>query len=387
MGDLLLKEVAHRLLVNKREGDTAARLGGDEFVLLLEPSTPGISAAFAQRLIDAIEQPYEASNNLLQISTSIGIAIYPQDGQTEHEVMVNADAAMYHAKKQGRNGYRFFEHGMNADVHLQMQMQQNLRQAVNRNELVLHYQPKVTAPNGPMTGLEALLRWQSPDYGFLSPDRFLPLAESSGLIVPIGNWAINEACRQMKIWYDQGHRDWSIAVNLSAVQLEHNSLLDVVRLALTQHSLAPSHLVLEVTESTAMRDAETSLKMLNELSALGVSISIDDFGTGYSSLLYLKRLPANELKIDRGFITELAQGNDDEAIIKAIIALGKTLGMTIVAEGVETSDQQELLTRLGCDTLQGYLLARPVAPDKLLETITHLSKRAEPTLVTTEPPA
>lgn len=383
VGDLLLKEVAHRLLVNKREGDTAARLGGDEFVLLLEPSTPGISAAFAQRLIEAIEQPYEASNNLLQISTSIGIAIYPQDGQTEHEVMVNADAAMYHAKKQGRNGYRFFEHGMNADVHLQMQMQQNLRRAVDRNELVLHYQPKVIAPNGPMTGLEALLRWQSPDYGFLSPDRFLPLAESSGLIVPIGNWVINEACRQMRIWYDQGHRDWSMAVNLSAVQLEHDSLLDVVRLALTQHSLAPSHLVLEVTESTAMRDAETSLKVLNELVALGVSISIDDFGTGYSSLLYLKRLPANELKIDRGFITELAQGNDDEAIIKAIIALGKTLGMTIVAEGVETSDQQELLTRLGCDTLQGYLLARPAAPDKLLETITHLSKRAEPTLVTT----
>ncbi|MCL1481802.1 EAL domain-containing protein [Marinobacter sp. M3C] len=383
VGDLLLKEVAHRLLVNKREGDTAARLGGDEFVLLLEPCTPGISAAFAQRLIDAIEQPYEASNNLLQISTSIGIAIYPQDGQTEHEVMVNADGAMYHAKKQGRNGYCFFEHGMNADVHLQMQMQQNLRQAVDRNELVLHYQPKVIAPNGPMAGLEALLRWQSPDYGFLSPDRFLPLAESSGLIVSIGNWVINEACQQMKIWYDQGHRDWSIAVNLSAVQLEHDSLLDVVRLALTQHSLAPSHLVLEVTESTAMRDAETSLKVLNELSALGVSISIDDFGTGYSSLLYLKRLPANELKIDRGFITELAQGNDDEAIIKAIIALGKTLGMTIVAEGVETSDQQELLTRLGCDTLQGYLLARPVAPDKLLETITHLSKRAEPTPVTT----
>jgi len=383
VGDLLLKEVSHRLLVSKREGDTAARLGGDEFVVLLEPSTPGISAAFAQRLIDTIEQPYEASNNFLQISTSVGIAIYPQDGQTEHELMINADAAMYHAKKQGRNGYCFFEHGMNADVHLQMQMQQNLRQAVDRNELVLHYQPKVIAPNGPMTGMEALLRWQSPDYGFLSPDRFLPLAESSGLIVPIGNWVINEACRQMRVWYDQGHRDWTMAVNLSAVQLEHDSLVEVVRSALTQHSLAPSHLVLEITESTAMRDAEASLKVLNELSALGVSISIDDFGTGYSSLLYLKRLPANELKIDRGFITELAQGNDDEAIIQAIIALGKTLGMRIVAEGVETLGQQELLTRLGCNTLQGYLLARPAAPDALLETITLLAERAEPTLVTT----
>ena len=207
VGDSLLKDVASRLLDNKREGDTAARLGGDEFVLLLEPSSPETAAVFAQRLIDAIEKPYEASNVPLHISTSVGIAIYPQDGETEHELMVNADAAMYHAKKQGRNGYCFFEHGMNANVHLQMQMQQNLRQAVGRNELVLHYQPKFVAPDGPMTGLEALLRWQSPDHGFLSPDRFLPLAESSGLIVPIGNWVIEEACRQMRVWYDQGHHE------------------------------------------------------------------------------------------------------------------------------------------------------------------------------------
>ncbi|WP_323752515.1 putative bifunctional diguanylate cyclase/phosphodiesterase [Marinobacter sp.] len=374
VGDLLLKEVSLRLLMSKREGDTAARLGGDEFILLLEPGTPENSAIVAQRLIDSIEQPFETANTLLQISTSVGIALYPQDGQTEHELMVNADAAMYHAKKQGRNGYCFFEHGMNANVHLQMQMQQNLRHAAERNELVLHYQPKIIAPNGPMTGLEALLRWQSPDHGLLPPDRFLPLAESSGLIVPIGNWVINEACRQMKVWYDQGHRDWSVAVNLSAVQLEHDSLVEVVRSALTRHSLASSHLVLEITESTAMRDAEISLKVLNKLSALGVSISIDDFGTGYSSLLYLKRLPANELKIDRGFITELAQGNDDEAIIQAIIALGKTLGMEIVAEGVETPEQQELLTRLGCHTLQGYLLAKPCPPDILIDTMTGLAK-------------
>ncbi len=307
---------------------------------------------------------------------------YPQDGKTEHELMVNADAAMYHAKKQGRNGYCFFEHGMNANVHLQMQMQQNLRQAVSRNELVLHYQPKFVAPDGPMTGLEALLRWQSPDHGFLSPDRFLPLAESSGLIVPIGNWVIEEACRQMKVWYDQGHQEWSVAVNLSAVQLEHHSLVDVVREALRKHSLDPSHLVLEITETTAMCNAETSLTVLNKLSDLGVSISIDDFGTGYSSLLYLKRLPANELKIDRGFITELAQDNDDEAIIQAIIALGKTLDMRIVAEGVETAEQQALLTQLGCNTLQGYLLARPAPPEALLEKIAHMTKRTESALVT-----
>ncbi|OIN12768.1 putative bifunctional diguanylate cyclase/phosphodiesterase [Oceanisphaera psychrotolerans] len=377
VGDLLLKEVSHRLLANTREGDTAARLGGDEFVLLMEPDSPENSAVLAQRVIEAIEQPYHISNLPLYVSASIGIAIYPHDGKTEHELMVNADAAMYHAKKQGRNGYRFFEHNMNTDVHLQMQLQQDLRQAIHRNELVLHYQPKLVAPDGPMTGLEALLRWQSPKHGWLTPDRFLPLAESSGLIVPIGNWVINEACRQMKAWYQQGHCDWSVAVNLSAVQLEHASLVEVVRTALAQHELAPSHLVLEITESTAMRDAEASLKVLNQLSALGVSISIDDFGTGYSSLLYLKRLPANELKIDRGFITELAQGNDDEAIIQAIIALGKTLGMKIVAEGVETPEQQELLTRLGCNTLQGYLLGKPAPADVLPGTTAQSSPDIE----------
>ena len=373
-GDLLLKEVAKRLLSISREEDTAARLGGDEFVLLMEPDSPENSALLAQRLIEIIEQPFDLTGIPLHISASIGIAIYPHDGKTEHELMVNADAAMYHAKKQGRNGYRFFEHAMNADVHQQMQLQQDLHQAIHNNELVLYYQPKLVAPAGPQTGMEALIRWQSPKHGFLTPDRFLPQAEKSGLIVPIGNWVI---CRQMKVWVEQGHSDWSVAVNLSAVQLEHISLVDVVRTALETHELSPTHLVLEVTESTAMHDAEASLKVLNKLSALGLSISIDDFGTGYSSLLYLKHLPANELKIDRGFITELSQGNDDEAIIQAIIALGKTLGMKIVAEGVETPEQQELLTRLGCDTLQGYLLGRPGPADALTNKAEHSEKPPE----------
>ncbi|MBU3823592.1 MAG: EAL domain-containing protein [Candidatus Oceanisphaera merdipullorum] len=369
VGDLLLKEVAQRLLEIKREGNTAARLGGDEFVVLMEQDSPEQSAALAQRLIDTMAQPFQLPNIQPQISASIGIAIYPHDGDTGHQLMVNADAAMYHAKKQGRNGYCFFEPAMNVDVHLQMQLQQHLRQAIQNNELVLYYQPKWVAPMGPMTGVEALLRWQSPEHGLLMPDRFLPQAERSGLIVLIGNWVINEACRQMKVWAEQGHSDWSVAVNLSAVQLEHISLVEVVRGALEQHQLAPRKLVLEVTESTAMQDAEASLKVLNQLSDLGVFISIDDFGTGYSSLLYLKHLPAKELKIDRGFITELAPGNDDEAIIKAIIALGKTLGMKIVAEGVETHAQQTLLTGLGCDTLQGYLLGKPVPADALLSMI------------------
>ncbi len=218
-----------------------------------------------------------------------------------------------------------------------------------------------------MTGVEALLRWNKPDTGMVPPDRFLPLAERTGLIVPIGNWVINEACRQMAEWHSQGKRDWSIAVNLSTVQLAHSELVEVVRTALQRNGLPAHSLTLEITETTAMRDAEAALIVLDQLAALGVGISIDDFGTGYSSLLYLKRLPANELKIDRGFVTELSQGNEDEAIVSAIVALGKTLGLKIVAEGVETAEQREMLTELGCDVLQGYLLGKPMSAAKIAE--------------------
>lgn len=368
-GDRLLMEVSQRILNTKRVEDTVARIGGDEFVLLIDPSAPEDAAALAQRLIDTINKPYSIAGNALNVSASIGIALFPHDGKTAHDLMINADAAMYHAKETGRNGYCFFESKMNANAHEQMQLQQELRNAVERNEFLLHYQPKMLAPKGPMIGVEALLRWQSPEHGLIQPDIFLPLAERSGLIIPIGNWVIDEACRQIRQWHDEGHTSWSVAVNLSTVQLAHASLIDVVRDALARHSLDARHLVLEVTESTAMRDAEASLEVLNRLSALGVSISIDDFGTGYSSLLYLKRLPANELKIDRGFVTELAQGNDDAAIVSAIIALGQTLDMRIVAEGVETTGQQELLTRLGCDTLQGYFLGRPMPANKLINSL------------------
>ncbi|WP_245849797.1 putative bifunctional diguanylate cyclase/phosphodiesterase [Oceanimonas doudoroffii] len=366
VGDLLLREIAHRLSAIKREEDTIARLGGDEFVLLMEPDSPENSAVLAQRLIDTIEQPCEIANLLLHVSVSIGIAIYPQDGHSGHELMVNADAAMYHVKKQGRNGYRFFERRMNAEVHLQMQLKQDLRRAIQRHEFVLHYQPKVKAPDGPVSGMEALLRWHHPQHGLLSPDRFLPLAESSGMIIEIGNWVLDQACRQMKVWSELGHEELTVAVNLSTVQLGSSSLVNEVRLALERHALPPSRLVLEITESTAMGDAEESFSVLNRLSALGVSISIDDFGSGYSSLLYLKRLPANELKIDRGFVRELKRGSDDEAIVRAVIALGKTLNMKVVAEGVETREQQALLAELGCHSLQGYLLGRPSAPETLV---------------------
>ncbi|MGE6790906.1 putative bifunctional diguanylate cyclase/phosphodiesterase [Pseudomonas guineae] len=369
-GDLLLVEVSRRILKAKRVEDTAARLGGDEFVLLIDPGAPEDAAVLSQRLIDSIGKSYNISGNTMHVSASIGVALYPSDGLTAHELMVNADAAMYHAKDLGRNGYAFFEGTMNTNAHEQMQLQQDLHKALEQDEFTLHYQPKMIAPNGPMIGVEALLRWQNPVLGLVPPDRFLPLAEKSGLIIPIGNWVINEACRQLRAWHDEGHIDWSIAVNLSTVQLGHASLVNVVREALERHSLDACHLTLEITESTAMRDAESSLVILERLSKLGLSISIDDFGTGYSSLLYLKRLPANELKIDRGFVTELIKGTEDAAIITAIIALGQTLGMKIVAEGVETADQQELLTALGCNTLQGYLLGRPMPAELLIKSLT-----------------
>jgi diguanylate cyclase (GGDEF)-like protein len=360
LGDLLLKEVAGRILKLKRGQDTVARLGGDEFVLVLDIRGPEDAAELSQRLVDQLAAVYVIEDHAIHVAASIGIAIYPENGRTTHELMVNADAAMYHAKEQGRNGYCFFEKAMNANVHQQLQLQQDLRRAVDNGEFLLHYQPKVVSPAGPMIGVEALLRWQPPGREIVAPDDFLPVAERTGLIVPIGNWVIDEACRQMRAWQAQGHTDWTVAVNLSTVQLTHAGLLDVLRDTLQRHQLEPRHLVLEVTESTAMRDAATSLAILNQVAALGIGISIDDFGTGYSSLLYLKQLPANELKIDRGFITELTKGNDDEAIVSAIVALGKTLGLKIVAEGVETTEQQALLTRLGCNVLQGYLLGRPV---------------------------
>ncbi|MET0504295.1 MAG: EAL domain-containing protein [Luteibacter sp.] len=366
VGDLLLKDVSRRILATRRDQDTVARLGGDEFVMVFDIARPEDAALLAQRLVDSLGEVYSIDDNAVHVAASIGIAIYPENGKTTHDLMINADAAMYHAKEQGRNGYCFFESAMNANVHQQLLLQQDLRRAVDRREFLLYYQPKLVSPNGPMVGVEALLRWQKPEVGLVPPDEFLAVAERTGLIVPIGNWVIDEACRQMRAWQDEGYRDWTVAVNISTVQLTHAGLVDVLKEALDRHALDPRHLVLEVTESTAMRDAEASLAILNQVAALGVGISIDDFGTGYSSLLYLKQLPADELKIDRGFITELAQGNDDEAIVSAIIALGKTLGLKIVAEGVETAEQQELLTRLGCNALQGYLLGSPVPAERLV---------------------
>ena len=371
LGDQLLVGVTDRLRGCIREQDTLARLGGDEFVLLTSISNPDDAATVAAKLVHSIAEPFVVSRHQLSVSMSVGIAVFPGDGEVERDLLLHADAAMYHTKSAGRNGYSFFEASMNANAVEHLQLLNDLRLAVARGELRLHYQPKFEAPAGPVRGFEALLRWQHSQRGMLSPDVFLPLAEKTGLIVPIGKWVLNEACRQLSEWHRQGLTHWTVAVNLSAVQFEQPDLLEVVVDAIGRHGIPPAMLTVEITESVAMRSPESTIETLQKLTDMGVKASIDDFGTGYSSLLYLKRLPASELKIDRAFVREMSVGNEDSVIVSAIIALAKALGLEVVAEGVETADQQMFLTRLGCETLQGFLLDRPMTPGQICARIKH----------------
>ena len=373
VGDKLLVAVTQRLLLLLKGQFTLARIGGDEFVLLAEGEGPDDAASLANSLVRAIDSPFNLDPYELMVTLSIGIAFYPHDGKTERELMFNADAAMYHTKHMGRNGYHFFQPSMNTLAQTHLQLMNDLWMAIERNELRLLYQPKFHAPAGPLLGFEALLRWQHPKQGLLTPDLFLPLAEKTGLIIPIGNWVINEACRQLREWHLQGHQDWSMAVNLSTLQFEQPSLVKTVLDCLERHQVPPEMLILEVTETTAMSNPDESVRVLTELTNAGVKASIDDFGTGYSSLLYLKRLPACELKIDRAFVKELSGESEDATIVSAIVALAKTLNLKVVAEGVETEAQQTFLTELGCNTLQGYLLGKPASA----QTIEALCARGE----------
>ncbi len=363
VGDNLLVAVTERMSAQMQGHYTLARLGGDEFVLLMEIQEPNDAAAVADALVKAIDRPFNVSRYDLVVSLSVGIAVYPGDGRDDRELMFNADAAMYHTKNNGRNGYSFFQPSMNTQAQSQLQLNNDLWHALDNNELRLFYQPKYRAPSGPILGFEALLRWQHPRRGLLTPDVFLPLAEKTGMIVAIGDWVINEACRQLHAWHLQGHPHWSVAVNLSSLQFEQSNLVDTVLQALARHDIPADLLTLEVTETTAMRHPEESVRILTELTESGVRASIDDFGTGYSSLLYLKRLPASELKIDRAFVKELQAKNEDATIVSAIVALAQSLNLKVVAEGVETPAQQAFLTGLGCDMLQGYLLGKPLPPE------------------------
>ncbi|WP_122500052.1 putative bifunctional diguanylate cyclase/phosphodiesterase [Pseudomonas viridiflava] len=369
IGDLLLREVASRLRGNLHRQDTLARIGGDEFVLLIELEGPEDAMSVAARQVNLITQPFEIGDRLLQISMSIGISLYPGNGRTQHELLVNADAAMYHTKSAGKNGYSFFDVSMNSNARNQLQLSQDLRAALRHRHFCLYYQPKFDAVSGIPTGAEALLRWNHPEQGLLSPATFIGLAEKTGLIIQIGEWVLDEACRQMREWFDEGYTQWRIAVNLSALQFCHAGLVKTVADTLARHQLPANCLTLEITETTAMHDADASLAVLKQLSAMGVDLSIDDFGTGYSSLMYLKRLPANEIKIDRGFVRDLEHDSDDAAIVSAIVAVGQALNLRIVAEGVETALQQNFLTRLGCDALQGFLLGHPLPAQRFIEDI------------------
>ncbi|HWH89591.1 MAG TPA: EAL domain-containing protein [Pseudomonas sp.] len=369
MGDQLLREVGVRLREDLRSQDTLARIGGDEFVLLVRLTEPDDALSLAARQVGLIGRTFRVAEHDLQISASVGIAVYPGNGENAQELLMNADAAMYHAKGGGKNGYSFFDASMNTNARKQLQLLQDLRAAIEHNQFSLHYQPKFDAANGRPVGAEALLRWAHPVHGLLMPDKFIDLAEKTGLIIPMGEWVLNEACRQMREWYVLGYTDWRIAVNLSALQFCHAGLVQSVAKALATHHLPANSLTLEITETTAMSDADASMTVLQELSDMGVDLSIDDFGTGYSSLMYLKRLPANELKIDRGFVRDLEHDSDDAAIVSAIVALGQALDLRIVAEGVETGAQQDFLTRLGCDSLQGYLLGHPMPAERFMQDI------------------
>ena len=378
MGDQLLREVGLRLREDLRSQDTLARIGGDEFVLLVRLTQPDDALRLAERQVGLVNRAFKVAEHELKISASVGIAIFPGNGGNPQELLMNADAAMYHAKGMGKNGYSFFDVSMNTNARKQLQLLQDLRNAVEQQQFCLHYQPKFDAVSGIPVGAEALLRWEHPQQGLLLPATFIELAEKTGLIIPIGEWVLNEACRQMRLWYAQGYEDWRIAVNLSALQFCHTGLVKSVASALDRHQLPANSLTLEITETTAMSDADASMTVLQQLSDMGVDLSIDDFGTGYSSLMYLKRLPANELKIDRGFVRDLEHDGDDAAIVSAIVALGHALGLRIVAEGVETDVQQNFLTRLGCNSLQGYLLGHPLPAERFMADIQRAEELAAP---------
>lgn len=378
LGDQLLREVGLRLREDLRSHDTLARIGGDEFVLLVQLNQPDDALGLAERQVQLINRAFLVAEHELKISASVGIALFPGNGATPQELLMNADAAMYHAKGLGKNGYSFFDVSMNTNARKQLQLLQDLRNAVEQQQFRLYYQPKFDALSGIPVGAEALLRWEHPQQGLLMPATFIELAEKTGLIIPIGEWVLNEACRQMRLWFVQGYEEWRIAVNLSALQFCHAGLVNSVAAALERHQLPANSLTLEITETTAMTDADASMNVLQQLSDMGVDLSIDDFGTGYSSLMYLKRLPANELKIDRGFVRDLEHDGDDAAIVSAIVALGQALGLRIVAEGVETDKQQDFLTRLGCNSLQGYLLGLPLPAEGFMANIRRAEEAAAP---------
>ena len=364
-GDLLLKTVAERLLAAVRASDTVARLSGDEFVAILgESNEATLSPDIVQRVMHAVAQPVILEGKEFFVTCSIGVASYDGGGNAQH-LIEHADIAMYAAKKLGRNSFQFYEPAMNEEAQERLRIENALRKALERGEFALHYQPQVDLDSGRIIGAEALLRWQHPELGLVSPARFIGLAEETGLIVPIGAWVLRTACAQAREWleHSHGHAPMKMAVNLSARQFSQPDLVQMISDVLAETGLPPACLELELTESLFMNDVAQAVSLLHQLKALGVTLSIDDFGTGYSSLSYLRDFPIDVLKIDRSFVNDIATDPDDAAIVVSVIALAHNLQLRVVAEGVESREQLDFLQQHGCDAIQGYYFSRPVAPD------------------------
>ncbi|MFI4939367.1 MAG: EAL domain-containing protein [Burkholderiales bacterium] len=367
-GNDVIIEVGRRLSQNIREGDTVARLGGDEFVVVLSDVTQEDKAAMiTQKILDALSVPMDMQGNELSPAASIGIGLFPKDGVDGPTLLKNADAAMYQAKGAGRGNFQFYAHEMNARTLDRLKLEAGLRHALERNEFVLHYQPQMNISTGEIVGVEALLRWQPPGKPMIAPNNFIPIAEETGLIVPIGEWVLRTACAQHVAWRDAGFHAGRIAVNLSARQFKQQELDKTISRILQETGCSAACLELEITESAIMENPETATETLQKLSNMGVQLSIDDFGTGYSSLSYLKRFPIHSLKIDQSFVRDITTDADDAAIAKAVIALAHSMKLTVIAEGVETVEQLNFLREQQCDHMQGYYFSRPLAPAQFLE--------------------
>jgi len=377
LGDRLLQEVAERLKKCLRSSDTVARgdpmassdtvarLGGDEFIVSITDITRGEDAAkVARRILDALHEAFRLDAHEVVITGSIGISVFPNDGGDAETLLKNADAAMYHAKDAGRNGFQFYSGSMNAAAFQRLSLENSLRKALERGEFQLHFQPQIDVDAGTIFGAEALIRWRHPDLGLVSPAEFIPLAEETGLILPIGEWVLRQACAQARAWQDAGHGPLLIAVNLSGRQFRQQELVQTVEQALASAGLDPRHLELELTESILMRSVEETVDTLRQLKAMGLRVSVDDFGTGYSSLNYLTRFPIDTLKIDQSFVRGITTDPGDAAITAAIIAMARGLKIAVIAEGVETQDQLVYLRQRGCRLMQGYLFSRPVPAEQ-----------------------
>ncbi len=366
LGDLLLKDIAERIRQTLREGDTIARQGGDEFLVLLpEIRDEQEVISVTERILGVFSQPLILDGNEVYMTTSIGVSLYPTDGSDLETLVKHADTAMYYAKEQGRNNYQFFTAGLNIKANDRLSTENSLRKALARGEFILHYQPQVDVESGCIVGLEALIRWNSSEQGIVPPFSFIPIAEETGLIVPIGEWVLRTACAQNKAWQDQGYPKLRMAVNISARQFQEPKFIMLVAEVLKETGLDPQWLELEITESIAMKNGDASVEILNSFKNLGVRISIDDFGTGFSSLNYLTRMPIDTLKIDRSFIQDISLSENGEQVVTAIIQLAKNLQLKVIAEGVETKTQRTFLKDKQCDEMQGFLFSKAVTPEEV----------------------